>query len=85
MGKAAQLLQLPTQLHISAHCTLVEDEQLDTGEALEEARIAAVAAGQCQGVEQARDAIVQHGAIVAAGLVSERTGELCFCRCRFSR
>lgn len=31
-GKAAQLLQLAMQLHISAHCTLVDDEQLDGGE-----------------------------------------------------
>ena len=54
---------------------IVEDQKLDTGEALEEAYIASIAACQRQGVEQARHAMVEHRSIVTACLVSERAGE----------
>ncbi|BBB96623.1 hypothetical protein AB7M47_002490 [Bradyrhizobium elkanii] len=37
--------------------------------------MAAVAACERQLVEQTRDALVEHGAIVATGLVAERRGE----------
>lgn len=37
--------------------------------------MAAVAAGERQVVEQARDTLVEDGAIVAAGLVAERRSE----------
>jgi hypothetical protein len=54
---------------------VVEDQQLDTGEALEEACIASIAACQRQCVEQAWHAIVEHRSIVTAGLVAERAGK----------
>ena len=54
---------------------VVEDQQLDTGEALEEAWIASIAARQRQCIEQAWHAIVEHRSIVSAGLLSECAGE----------
>jgi len=37
--------------------------------------VTAVAACQRQGIEQSRNALIGHGAIVAASLVTERTGK----------
>jgi hypothetical protein len=54
---------------------VVEDQKLDTGEALEEACIPSIAACQRKGIEQAWYAIVEHRSIVTACLVSERAGE----------
>src|ERR1700734_3438903 len=54
---------------------VVEDQKLDTGEALEEAYVPAIAACQCKCVEQAWHAIIEHRSIVTARLVSERAGE----------
>src|SRR5271163_710964 len=54
---------------------VVEDQKLDTGEALEEACIPPIAACQRKCVEQAWHAIVEHRSIVTACLVSERAGE----------
>ena len=42
---------------------------------LEQPRVAAVAAGERQGLEQPRQPVVEDGAIVAAGLVAERAGD----------
>jgi hypothetical protein len=54
---------------------VVEDQQIDAAERAQEARVAAVAAGERQIVEQTRDALVEDGAIVAAGLVAEPRGD----------
>src|SRR5271163_2500580 len=54
---------------------VVEDQKLDTGEALEQACIASIAARQRKCVEQAWHAIVEHRSIVTACLVAERAGE----------
>src|SRR5260370_9493500 len=54
---------------------VVEDQKLDTGEALEEACIPSIAACQRKCVKQAWDAIIEHRTIVTARLVSERAGE----------
>jgi hypothetical protein len=54
---------------------VVEDEQIDAAERAQQARVAAVAAGERQVVEQARDALIEDRAIVAAGLVAERRGK----------
>src|SRR5882762_6943145 len=54
---------------------VVEDQKLDTGEALEEAYIPSIAACQRKCVEQAWYAIIEHRTIVTARLVSERAGE----------
>ena len=54
---------------------VVEDEQLDAGEALEQAGMASVAAGERQRLEQPRHALVEDGAVVAAGLVPEGAGD----------
>jgi hypothetical protein len=43
-----------------------------------QARIATVAASQCQIGEHARDALIEHRTIVAARLVAERTGKPTF-------
>ena len=54
---------------------IVEDEELDAAEAAHDAGIAAVAARQREIGEQLRDALIEHRAIVAAGLVAEGTGK----------
>src|SRR5260370_15009703 len=54
---------------------VVEDQKLDTGEALEEACIPSSDACQRKCVEEAWDAIIEHRTIVTARLVSERAGE----------
>lgn len=54
---------------------IIEDQQIDTAKAAQQAWMAAVAAGERQIVEQSRDALIEHGAIVATGLVAERRGE----------
>jgi hypothetical protein len=54
---------------------IVEDQKLDTGEALEEAYVPSIAACQRKCVEQARYAIVEYRSIVAACFVSERASE----------
>lgn len=51
---------------------VVEDEEIDATERAQEAGVAAVAARQSQIAEQPWDALVEHRAIVAAGLVAER-------------
>ena len=54
---------------------IIEDQQIDTAKAAQQAWVTTVAAGERQIVEQARDALIEHGAIVATGLVAERRGE----------
>jgi hypothetical protein len=59
---------------------VIEDQEFDTGEALEEAYIPSIAARQCKCVEQAWYAIVEHRSIITACLVSERAGDPAFAR-----
>ena len=54
---------------------IVEDQKLNTGEALEQAYIASIAARQRQGIEQAWYAMIEHRSIVTACLVAERAGQ----------
>jgi hypothetical protein len=51
---------------------IIEDEQLDTAEGSQDAGVTAIAAGECEISEQLGNALVEHGAVVAAGFVSER-------------
>src|SRR5882757_4203266 len=51
---------------------VVEDEEFDPRQRLEQACMASVAAGQRQGLEQPRHAMVEDGTIVAACLVAQR-------------
>jgi hypothetical protein len=53
---------------------VVEDEELDAAERAGDAGIAAIAAGERQLAEQLGDALIEDGAIVAAGLVAKRAG-----------
>jgi hypothetical protein len=54
---------------------IIEDEQVDPREHLEEPRIASVAAGERQSLEQPWQPMVEDGTIVAACLVAERAGD----------
>jgi hypothetical protein len=54
---------------------VVEDEELDARQRLEEASVASVAACERQRFEQPGQAMIEDGAIVAAGLVAERAGD----------
>ena len=47
--------------------------------------MASVAACERQRIEQARHAMIEHGAVVAAGLVAERTGEPTLARAGLAR
>ena len=57
---------------------IVENEQLDAAEGAEEPAIAAVAAGEREIAEELGHALVEDGAVVAAGLVTEGCGEPTF-------
>src|SRR4249920_3273763 len=57
---------------------IVEDQQLDACQALEEPGMTPVAACKCQGIEQPWHAMIEDGAVVAAGLVAECTGKPTF-------
>ena len=48
---------------------------LQTAEGSDQARMAAIAAGERQVAEQLRHALIEDGAVVAAGLVAEGAGE----------
>ena len=54
---------------------VVEDQQLDPGQALQQAGVAPVAARQGERLEQPRQTLVEHRAVVAAGLVAEGAGQ----------
>src|SRR5262249_33406873 len=54
---------------------IVDDKELYTREALEQARIAPIATRQGQCIEQPWDAVVEDRAIIATGFVTECTGE----------
>ena len=56
---------------------IIEDEQIGFDERAEEARIPPVAPGEFQLGEEARDAAVEDGGVVAARLLSEGAGEPC--------
>jgi hypothetical protein len=53
---------------------VIDDEQLSAAEAAREPCIATIAPCQCQLGEEFGDALIQHGIIVAAGLVTEGAG-----------
>jgi len=53
---------------------VVEDEQVGSGERLEDLGIASVAARECKGGEQPGQAMIGDGEVLAACLVSERAG-----------
>lgn len=50
---------------------IVQDQQLDARQALEQPGMTAVTACECEGIEQPWHAMVEDGAVVAAGLVAE--------------
>src|SRR3954471_17925233 len=61
---------------------VVENEQLDASERLQEPTVTAVAAGERERFEQAQHAVVQDGAVVAAGLMTEGARDPTFTRAR---
>ena len=54
---------------------IVEDQELGTVEAAHDAGVAAVATGQGEIGKELGDAVIEHGAIVATGLVAEGAGK----------
>jgi hypothetical protein len=54
---------------------IVKDEQIDAAEHAQHALMAAIAARQSKLGEQSRHALIEHGAIVATGLIAERRRE----------
>src|ERR1700751_3655822 len=54
---------------------IVEDEELDAGEAAQDAGIAAVTAGEREFREQLGNALIENRAVVAAGLVTQETSK----------
>jgi hypothetical protein len=57
---------------------VIEDQKFNASDGLEQAGMAAVAARQRQGVAQPRHALIEDGAIVSAGLVTECAGKPTF-------
>ena len=53
---------------------VVEDQELNAAEGFEQAAISAVAASEGERFKQARDPMILHRAIVAAGFVAEGAG-----------
>ncbi len=54
---------------------VIEDQELDARQVLEQPGMSAVAACQRQGIKQSWHALIRYRAIVAASLVTERTGK----------
>src|SRR6478672_9086797 len=54
---------------------IVEDEELDAGEAAQDAGIAAVTAGERELGEQLGNPLIENRAVVAAGLVTQGTSK----------
>lgn len=57
---------------------IVQNQELDAPERLEEPAIAAIAAGQRQRLEEARDTLIENAFSVTAGFVPERAGDPTF-------
>ena len=57
---------------------VVKDQELDAREGLKQARVPTVTACKRERIEQPRQAVIEDGAIVAAGLVAECTGQPTF-------
>src|SRR5271155_4959290 len=57
---------------------IVQDQQLDARQALEQPGMTPIAASECESIEQPWHAMIEDGAIVAAGLVAKRTGKPTF-------
>lgn len=57
---------------------VIENEELDAAERALEPGVATIAPGEREAGEELGDALVQDGAVVAAGLVAERAGEPAF-------
>jgi hypothetical protein len=84
-GRAAAVAVLEDLLEIVAGAgverfqgPIIEDQQLDTGEAAQDASIASVAARQGEIGEQLGHATIEHRAVVAAGLMAESAGQPAF-------
>ena len=54
---------------------VVENEQIGAAEGFDEARMAPVASGERQVLAELRPAMIEHGAIVAAGFLADRAGQ----------
>ena len=54
---------------------VVQDQDDDAGEGFQKPGVPAIAARQAKSIEQPRHALIEHGAVVPAGLVTERAGE----------
>ena len=57
---------------------VVENEQIGAAEGFDEARMAAVASGERQVLAQLRPAMIEDGAIVAAGFLADGAGQPAF-------
>ena len=57
---------------------VVKDQEIDPRQGLQQPCVPAIAARERQGIEQPWHAMIEHGAIVAAGLVAERAGDPTF-------
>ena len=84
-GRAASISFFEDLVEIAAAASverfeapIIEDEKLDAVEAAHDASVAAVAVGQREIGEELGNALIQNGAVVAAGFVAEGTGKPAF-------
>jgi hypothetical protein len=64
---------------------IVENEELDAGEAAQDAGIAAIAAGECEFGEELGNPLIENRAVVAAGFVTQGTSKAMICPRRSAR
>ena len=64
---------------------VIEDQHIQFGDGLEHAGVTSVTSGQSEGLEEARDAVIDNAAPVTAGFVTRGAGDPAFCRGLFCR
>jgi hypothetical protein len=64
---------------------VVEDEKIDAGKGAQELGVAAIAAGEREGCEQPRHAMIEDGEVLPAGLVTECASEPAFADATWTR
>jgi hypothetical protein len=84
-GRAASIAFLEDFVEVTAGTSverfeahIVEDEELNAGEAAQDAGIAAVTAGEREFGEELGNPLIENRAVVAASLVTEGTGKPTF-------
>ena len=63
---------------------VIEDQHIQFGDCLEHAGVTSVTSGQSEGLEEARDAVIDNAAPVTAGFVTKGAGDPAFAEACFA-